>query len=108
MRIHLLTLAMRRRRRHGRYLFSHNCLSADWRRRRVAPRRRGPAAGRGGEAGRACAGAGTPVALRKLNSIFVIGFFSFYCSLVMFLGCFVEFVNGCLIMPARDLENRLA
>lgn len=51
-----------------------------------------------------CAGAGTPpAALRKLNSIFVIRFFfSVYCSLVMILGCFVEFVNGSLIMYAKE------
>lgn len=35
-----------------------------------------------------------PATLRNFDSIFVIGFFPFYCSLVMFLGCFVEFVNG--------------
>lgn len=62
--------------------------------------------GRGGGGG---GGAGTPAALRKRNSIFVIGFFSFYCSLVMFLGCFVEFVNGlsgCVRRPIMEFRQK--
>lgn len=58
------------------------------------------AARRGGcaDAGGCWAGTRYAAALRKLNSIFVIGFLS---SLVMFLGCFVGFVNGLVIVDEQ-------
>lgn len=80
--IHLSVERPRRRRRVGGGGMADIYLAIIARRltgagaRRVAPARgtvAAPAAGRGGE--ETSAAAGTPAALRKLNSIFVIGFF---------------------------------